>query len=234
MNCGTNDQFSDFFAFNGYSWCDPSTYSQSGWDQKVEQYSSYSIPLFLSEYGCITNKRQFQEVATLYSSQMTSVYSDVLVYEYSEEGSGYGLVTINGNFAPVEKSDFKALMQAFFNTKSPAGAGGAKPNGSPSQCAKHSKTWEVTDFQGADLPSISTGAQKYMSKGAGEAPGLNGPGSQNAGGTSTGTSKAGSGQVSPSGSSAANSLLKPDTIFKPLGACGVAVFLNTLLGAALF
>ena len=45
MNCGTDDQRSDFFAFNDYSWCDPSSYTQSGWNQKVAQYSSYSIPL---------------------------------------------------------------------------------------------------------------------------------------------------------------------------------------------
>lgn len=45
MNCGPDDQRSDFFAFNDYSWCDPSSYTQSGWNQKVEQYGNYSIPL---------------------------------------------------------------------------------------------------------------------------------------------------------------------------------------------
>ena len=45
MNCGTDDQRSDFFAFNDYSWCDPSSFQTSGWDQKVKQYGNYSIPL---------------------------------------------------------------------------------------------------------------------------------------------------------------------------------------------
>lgn len=45
MNCGTDDQRSDFFAFNDYSWCDPSSFTTSGWDQKVELFSNYSIPL---------------------------------------------------------------------------------------------------------------------------------------------------------------------------------------------
>lgn len=45
MNCGTDDQRSDFFAFNDYSWCDHSTFQISGWDQKVQQYSNYGIPL---------------------------------------------------------------------------------------------------------------------------------------------------------------------------------------------
>ena len=45
MNCGTDDQRSDFFAFNDYSWCDPSSYQGSGWSQKVEKFGNYSIPI---------------------------------------------------------------------------------------------------------------------------------------------------------------------------------------------
>jgi 1,3-beta-glucanosyltransferase GAS5 len=45
MNCGSDDVRSDFFAFNDYSWCDPSSFTQSGWDQKVKNFSDYSIPL---------------------------------------------------------------------------------------------------------------------------------------------------------------------------------------------
>lgn len=45
MNCGSDDERSDFFAFNDYSWCDPSSFTVSGWDQKVKNFSDYSIPL---------------------------------------------------------------------------------------------------------------------------------------------------------------------------------------------
>lgn len=45
MNCGTDDERSDFFAFNDYSWCDPSSFTTSGWDQKVKNFTGYSIPL---------------------------------------------------------------------------------------------------------------------------------------------------------------------------------------------
>jgi 1,3-beta-glucanosyltransferase GAS5 len=45
MNCGDDAIRSDFFAFNDYSWCDPSSYTISGWDKKVEKFSSYSIPI---------------------------------------------------------------------------------------------------------------------------------------------------------------------------------------------
>lgn len=45
MNCGPDDERSDFFAFNDYSWCDPSSYTTSGWDKKVELFSNYSLPI---------------------------------------------------------------------------------------------------------------------------------------------------------------------------------------------
>lgn len=46
MNCGDDGMArADFFAFNDYSWCDPSTFTMSGWNLKVQTYSNYSIPL---------------------------------------------------------------------------------------------------------------------------------------------------------------------------------------------
>lgn len=45
MNCGDDAVRSDFFGFNDYSWCDPSSYTISGWDQKVKKFSNYSIPI---------------------------------------------------------------------------------------------------------------------------------------------------------------------------------------------
>jgi 1,3-beta-glucanosyltransferase GAS5 len=47
MNCGTSDERSDFFAFNDYSWCDPSSFTTSGWDQKVKNFTGYGIPILL-------------------------------------------------------------------------------------------------------------------------------------------------------------------------------------------
>lgn len=45
MNCGTDDERSDFYSINDYSWCDPSSFHTSGWDTLVANYSSYGIPL---------------------------------------------------------------------------------------------------------------------------------------------------------------------------------------------
>ena len=45
MNCGTTDERSDFYAINDYSWCDPSSFTTSGWDTLVANYTGYGIPL---------------------------------------------------------------------------------------------------------------------------------------------------------------------------------------------
>jgi len=181
MNCGDAQIRSDLFAFNDYSWCDPSSYTISGWNQKVAQFSNYSIPLFLSEYGCITNTRQFQEVAALYSTQMTPVYSGGLVYEYSQEPSNYGLVVINSDGTITERPDFTALQTAYQNTSNPSGNGGYNANGSPSTCPPaQPPEWVVGTTL---IPTMPAGANTYLQNGAGTGPGLNGAGSQNSGTT---------------------------------------------------
>ncbi|MCJ1396480.1 beta-glucanosyltransferase [Xylographa bjoerkii] len=248
MNCGTADQRSDFFAFNDYSWCDPSSYTQSGWDQKVALFSNYSLPIFLSEYGCNTNTRTFEEVASLYGSDMTPVYSGGLVYEYSQESNDYGLVTINGN-SVSELPDFAALQAAYQNTSLPTGDGGYKSTGTPSNCPIQSSTW----LPGNDaLPAMPAGAVTYLTNGAGPGPGLkgnDGAGSQNAGGASSGTATAGSGQVTATGAAASGGTATGTgsaTASKAAGAnlhvpsmslapfvCGVVVVLSSMLGATL-
>lgn len=123
---------------------------------------------------------------------MTSVYSGGLVYEYSEEGSKYGLVTISSSGSVTEGADFTALQSAFAGTANPTGTGGYNATGGSSGCPAQSANWNVTSDA---LPAIPSGAAALMKKGAGVGAGLTGAGSQNAGGTSTGTATAGSGSV---------------------------------------
>ena len=237
MNCGTDDERSDFFAFNDYSWCDPSSFQISGWDQKVKNFTGYGLPLFLSEYGCNTNTRTFQEVAALYNTEMTGVYSGGLVYEYSQEASNYGLVEISGS-GVTELPDFSALMSAYSGTANPTGDGGYNSTGGASGCPAYSSpNWLV---QSDSLPAIPDGAKKYMTQGAGTGPGLTGTGSQNAGGASTGTATQGSGQATQTGSSGASSTasgaagqLAPAPFAVAPIACAVIVVLSTVFGATL-
>ena len=238
MNCGTDDERSDFFAFNDYSWCDPSSFTTSTWQQKVTAFSNYSIPIFLSEYGCVKTTRKFEEIATLYGSKMTPVYSGGLVYEYSKEGTSapqdlYGLVSISGS-SVSENKDFSSLQSAFQSTPLPTDEGGYKPSGSPSTCPSKSSTWLVSDDA---LPAMPPQASQYFKSGAGKGPGLQGSGSQDSGSGSPGTASAGSGQptATGSGSSTSKSIAggRPaDFSFGPL-VCGLVVMASSFLGATL-
>ncbi|KAF1830523.1 hypothetical protein BDW02DRAFT_572928 [Decorospora gaudefroyi] len=198
FNCGTDDERSDFFAFNDYSWCDPSSFTKSGWDKKVETYSSYSKPIFLSEFGCITNQRNWGEIAALYSEDMTGVYSGGLVYEYTVEENGFGIVKVNADGNIVPNEDFKRLAKAYKATANPTGDGGYKKDGKASECPSESDEWEV---KGTTLPAIPERATEFMKEGAGAGPGLAG-GSHTAGEPSDGDAEPGSGSPtrSPPGS----------------------------------
>lgn len=209
MNCGSEDARSDLFAFNDYEWCDPSSFTSSGWSQKVEMFSGYGLPLFLSEYGCNTNQRQFQEVGSLYSDQMTPVFSGGLVYEYSNEDSNYGLVDINGG-SVSERPDFTALQNAFNKTPNPQGDGGYNHTGGASACPpKQLPAWNVDG--NALLPAIPVPALKFMKNGAGKGIGLSGSGSQTSGTQSTGAAEPGSGDNVPTSTGAPPSSVSQST-----------------------
>jgi len=242
MNCGSDDERSDFFAFNDYSWCDPSSFTISGWDKKVENFTNYGLPLFLSEFGCNTNTREWEEIKSLYSTDMTSVYSGGLVYEYSEEGSKYGVVTIKGNTI-TKKDEFDTLVAAFKGTSNPPGDGGYNATGGASNCPAKSANWDV---EGDSLPAIPVAAQAYMKNGAGKGVGLavktgSQDGTRVQGGMSSGIANSGSGTAgspstggSPSASSSKSAAhLSMQPFDKSPMILGMVLGFFTLLGAAL-
>lgn len=201
FNCGTDDERSDFFAFNDYSWCSPSSFTQSGWDQKVKNFTGYGLPIFLSEWGCTKNMRDFSELSALMSDQMSGVYSGGLLYEYSREGNKFGIVQLSGNSDSVtEEDDFSAFKSALKKYPAPSGDGGFVSTTASVACPTQDSIWDLGKWGESALPAIPDGAKKYMTDGAGDGPGLGGKGSQNAGGTSTGTAAPGSGSVSATSS----------------------------------
>lgn len=182
--CGDDEiARSDFFAFNDYSWCDPSTFQTSGWDVKVQTYSNYSLPLFLSEFGCITNTREWNEIAALYSEDMTIAYSGGLAYEYTLEANGYGLVEEDSSGNIVPNADFDRLKAAYAATPDPSGDGGARTDVTIPECPAETDEWHVSTTL---LPEMPEGAAQYFENGAGTGPGLSDDtGSQWAGTPST-------------------------------------------------
>ncbi|KAF2424231.1 1,3-beta-glucanosyltransferase Gel1 [Tothia fuscella] len=231
MNCGGSDVRGDFYAFNDYSWCDPSSFTTSGWDQKVKQYANYGIPIFLSEFGCNKNTRKFGEIAALYSTDMTSVYSGGLVYEYSQEEANYGLVDISGN-SVTERPDFSALVDAYKKTANPSGDGGYKSAGGVSTCPPKAANWVA---EANALPAMPAKAQAMLKDGAGKGPGNVGTtGSQNAGTPSEGTSGT-NGNTAPStttSKAAAASVRIPELTFAPFAIASV-VLVSSVLGGFL-
>jgi hypothetical protein len=187
LNCGDDSTRGDFYAFNNYAWCGNSSYTQSGYDQRVAEFSNYSVPLFFSEYGCnLVQPRLFTEVGALCnpitnltnidSSQMTPVFSGGLVYEWSQEVSDYGLVDLtNGSVSLLP--DYNNLKAEFAETPMPSGDGGYKSGGQASECPANS-----SDFSSwAVLPAMPAAAQIYIQSGAGQALGYTGPSNQGAG-----------------------------------------------------
>lgn len=142
-------------AQNDYSWCN-SNFDTSGWDQKVKNFTGYGLPIFLSEYGCITNgPRQFGEVGALMSSEMTGVYSGGLMYEYSEDANNYGIVNISSDGQIAELTGFTSFKNALSKYPAPTGDGGFVSTTNSQPCPTKGPSWLVDSTL---LPAVPSAA----------------------------------------------------------------------------
>jgi len=91
FNCGPVENSIDFWGYNIYSWCGQSSYQLSSYEARTKEFSTYNVPAFFAEYGCNkVSPRPFDEVASLFGSDMTSVWSGGIVYMYFQETNDYG------------------------------------------------------------------------------------------------------------------------------------------------
>lgn len=91
FDCGSPASALDFWGYNIYSWCGNSSYTESGYDVRTQEFESYNVPVFFAEYGCNeVQPRRFTEVQALYGNQMNQVWSGGIVYMYFEEANNYG------------------------------------------------------------------------------------------------------------------------------------------------
>ncbi|CAR29251.1 hypothetical protein ZYGR_0Z01730 [Zygosaccharomyces rouxii] len=167
FNCGDEDDARiDMFGVNDYSWCGDSSFEKSGYSTKVETYENYSIPIFLSEFGCnqgVSDGRPFTEIGAIYSDKMSSVFSGGLVYEYSGEANGYGLVDIDGD-SVSKNQDYQNLKKQYAAQSNPSGDGGYSTSKKHSDCPSYKKdVWEANNT----IPDMPSAASAYFKKGAG-------------------------------------------------------------------
>lgn len=92
FDCASADESVDFWGYNIYSWCGNSTYANSGYKDRTEQFRNYTVPVFFAEYGCNdVTPRTFTEVKALYGDTMAEVWSGGIVYMYFQETNNYGV-----------------------------------------------------------------------------------------------------------------------------------------------
>lgn len=187
----------------------------------------------MSEYGCITNTRTFAETDALYTSTMTVSFSGGLLFEYSEEGSGYGVVNINGDTVSIIPEQFNDLKDALAKVNPPSGDGGATTQNGPQPCPGQSSQWDTKPFIGEALPATPEGALQFFKNGAGKGPGLNGKGSQweTGGSSSTASQSAGAVTQTYGSGSSGSAATPPRADLAPLMICGVALALSFVFGA---
>ncbi|PVH16137.1 uncharacterized protein CXQ87_004001 [Candidozyma duobushaemuli] len=161
FNCNDDDLARvDMFGYNDYSWCGDSSFSRSGYDKKVKEYGNYSVPLFLSEFGCNeVTPRKFTEVGAIFSEKMSPVFSGGIAYEYTEEENEYGLVELSDDNSTIsKKDDFDYLKSQLSSVTLPTGSGGARTDLDPTTCPTTDSDWEAS----TDIPDTPKGALKYF------------------------------------------------------------------------
>lgn len=171
----------------------------------------------LSEWGCIKSRpRQFEEMAALMSSDMTGVYSGGLMYEYSVEDNNYGIVTLSGN--SVRKSDeFNLFKSALSANPAPTGNGGAASTTHAVDCPTSDASWNVSP---SGIPAMPAQAQRFLNDGAGDGPGFEGDGSQDAGDSGTATASVTDGEALPTSDNADSAGV---SVHSPLGLAPIFV-----------
>ncbi|TVY49662.1 1,3-beta-glucanosyltransferase [Lachnellula occidentalis] len=177
LQCTTGSDASDpsrvdLFALNSYSWCGDSSFQTSGYDVLVSDFSKTTVPVFFSEYGC--NKpspRVFTEVPVLYGPQVAPVLSGGLVYEFSQEDSNFGLVTINSDGSAKLLVDYDTLQKQYngLNVTTLQSEPAQNTTVSPPQCSSSLITNKgfATNFT---IPSPPDGAEDLINNGIKNAP----------------------------------------------------------------
>ncbi|KAK6194312.1 hypothetical protein LQW54_011586 [Pestalotiopsis sp. IQ-011] len=158
----------DFFGLNDYEWCGDSSFTESGYDTLVTDFSATDIPVFFSEYGCNNVRpRTFTNVPVLYGDEMAEL-SGGLVYEYSEETDGYGVIAINSSTEITLLQDYNYLQQqlAKVDVSARTAINSTAEAAATTSCAA-SLISESTFLADWDLPDRPSGGDSLVTSGLG-------------------------------------------------------------------
>ncbi|KAM4059150.1 glucanosyltransferase domain-containing protein [Hirsutella rhossiliensis] len=172
MQCaddGSPDDMSraDVFALNSYSWCGPdASYESSTFNVLTDRFKKSSVPVFFSEYGC--NKptpRYWNETRAIYGD-MTGVFSGGVVYEWTEEENGYGLVKVKGSELSI-MGDYNRLKSQLskIDWKSVQSQSAASDKAAPPPDCESSLILEKGFKSNFTLPAVPPGAQTLIDNG---------------------------------------------------------------------
>jgi len=147
FNCGEDIEATDYWGYNIYSWCGESTMARSGYNDQIEFFRDYNVPVFFAEYGCNNpggaEGRIWQDTEALYNDEMTEVFSGGLVYMFHQEENDYGLVEIKNGKA-TKLDNFDDLAEAHANAD-PKGVDedDYTPSGDREQCPEIGDVWKA-------------------------------------------------------------------------------------------
>ncbi|RDL41151.1 1,3-beta-glucanosyltransferase [Venustampulla echinocandica] len=174
LSCGSNASESiDMFGLNAYEWCGDVNMQTSGYDTLNEFASTYNVPIFFSETGCITARpRTFADQSAILGPEMNKLWSGAIVYEWIAEANDYGLISygppvsatvtganIEGGFSragtPTPVSPDFSNLQAQWKTLTPTGVASSayKPTLTPPPCPASTAGGWLVDGD-VKLPSV--------------------------------------------------------------------------------
>lgn len=180
LTCGGDEADNiDFFSLNSYEWCDPSTFTSSGYSNLESQAIDFPVPLFFSETGCnVPGPRLFEDQASILGSDMDSNWCGAIVYEWIQEANNYGLITYGDGSAsddaprsgtPKPMTPDFANLKGQWATLNPTGVKSADYNTksvSTRDCpAATAGGWEVDG--NVPIPTLASAAISAGSKASG-------------------------------------------------------------------
>ncbi|KAG6891397.1 hypothetical protein C0992_007621 [Termitomyces sp. T32_za158] len=120
-NTNSDSTAIDLFGLNDYSWCGNSSF-EAAYANTFSEFAGYNVAAYLSEFGCITDPpRLWTEVDSIFSSEMSPVWSGGVAFSYFPASSvqgQFGMVNISPDGSAVTTSDDFDRLKAHYDQAS--------------------------------------------------------------------------------------------------------------------